>query len=405
MNIANVIMPLAAILKELEIGKELSGKKFETHLLKKKYLSVWNKHRPNIFSLIGNEDKSDVYSNAFIYSLNSIIDQDEYIYFPEEGKKAISSFNHYFLITFKFFLENVDEEKDFSELLDELQNLVEKGLIMKEVLNEISKLISSKEYKNVPELQMGNSTDKQFDYAIITVLEEDEMEKVLPLIEKEGEITDSEHLIEYGHLKGMPTKRIVYASQHSSGVIDAGILSTELLLRFKPKFLIMVGVLGGKPLDTNIGDIVVASKVFTIDKGKYNELGFQKEINQSALHSKELTRFNREKSQIENFINKSDETRSSNIKIHFGPIATVNQVIDVEGFFEKEITQLDRKAIALEMESFAVVRACELISRNTKPLIIKSVMDNTSGKTDNAKTYAAWTSAKFLEYVLLNDII
>lgn len=32
-------------------------------------------------------------------------------------------------------------------------------------------------------------------------------------------------------------------------------------------------------------------------------------------------------------------------------------------------------------------------------------MDNTSGKTDNAKTYAAWTSAKFLEYVLLNDII
>lgn len=183
----------------------------------------------------------------------------------------------------------------------------------------------------------------QFDYAIITALEEDEMEKVLPLIQKEGIISDSEHLIEYGYVKGMPSKKVVYASQHSTGVIDAGILSTELLLRFKPKFLIMVGVLGGKPLETNIGDVIVASKVFTIDKGKITDLGFQKEINQSAMQSKELARFNREKSQIENFIDDSDPTRKSNINIHFGPIATVNQVIDVEGFFEKEISSIDRK--------------------------------------------------------------
>lgn len=58
------------------------------------------------------------------------------------------------------------------------------------------------------------------------------------------------------------------------------------------------------------------------------------------------------------------------------------------------------------MESFAVIRACELLNNGkTTPLIIKSVMDNTQEKTDEGKTYAAWTSSKTLEYILLNDII
>jgi len=398
-------MPLAGVLRELEFGYYLEGDDFENFLLKNKVVKIWKVNRLHAFSQIG-KSQSDKSLITFMNVLNEYLNRE--VYTDEQKQICVKNINFFILKFFEFYLKKENIEKDYTELLIELEDLKNKGLIYIETLKDIKDFIEKKKYKEIivkMDNQNNESFHEQFDYAIITALEEDEMEKVLPLIEKEGEINDSEHLIEYGHLKGMPTKRVVYASQHSSGVIDAGILSAELLLRFKPKFLIMVGVLGGKPLDTNIGDVVVASKVFTIDKGKYNELGFQKEINQSALQSKELTRFNREKSQIENFINKSDETRSSNIKIHFGPIATVNQVIDVEGFFEKEITSLDRKAIALEMESFAVVRACELISGNTKPLIIKSVMDNTSGKTDNAKTYAAWTSAKFLEYVLLNDII
>ena len=32
-------------------------------------------------------------------------------------------------------------------------------------------------------------------------------------------------------------------------------------------------------------------------------------------------------------------------------------------------------------------------------------MDNTFAKTDGAKTYAAWTSAMFVRYILENDLI
>lgn len=368
---------------------------FENLLLENADDDLWQKILTKT-GIYGDQGYNRVYVNylneLLIYWLNN--NGHEYV------GKEINRFLNY---TIAAYIEFNEGKKDLSKLFQTLDfgpvtTDTVKNLRLKNVL------IMVNENKDNIELNTMKKVE-QFDYAIITALEEDEMEKVLPLIEKEGEINDSEHLIEYGHVKGMPNKKVVYASQHSSGVIDAGILSTELLLRFKPKFLIMVGVLGGKPADTNIGDVVVASKVFTIDKGKYSELGFQKEINHTALQSRELTKFTRAKADIENYINENDQTRKSRINIHFGPIATVNQVIDVEGFFEKEITSVDRKAIALEMESFAVVRACELVSRSTKSLIIKSVMDNTQGKTDNAKTYAAWTSAKFLEYVLLNDII
>lgn len=398
-------MPLAGVLRELDFGKYLEGEDFENYLLKNKLIKIWRDNRVHSITLIG-KSQSDKSLITFMNVVNQYLNRDAY---TEEQKQVLINHINFLIIKFfEFYIKKEEIRKDYNDLIIELEDLKNRGLIYESTVKNIKDLIEKKKYKEiVTKMDSQNIEDfrGQFDYAIITALEEDEMEKVLPLIQKEGIISDSEHLIEYGYVKGMPSKKVVYASQHSTGVIDAGILSTELLLRFKPKFLIMVGVLGGKPLETNIGDVIVASKVFTIDKGKITDLGFQKEINQSAMQSKELARFNREKSQIENFIDDSDPTRKSNINIHFGPIATVNQVIDVEGFFEKEISSIDRKAIALEMESYAVVRACELINRNTKPLIIKSVMDNTSGKTDNAKTYAAWTSAKFLEYILLNDLI
>ncbi len=81
-------------------------------------------------------------------------------------------------------------------------------------------------------------------------------------------------------------------------------------------------------------------------------------------------------------------------------------IINLEGFFEHNITPVDRKALALEMASYGVSRACELVNDGeTIPLIIKSAMDNTVDKIDEAKTYADWTSAMFVKYILENNLI
>ena len=280
------------------------------------------------------------------------------------------------------------------------------------------------------ELSFLNRTYPQCDYAIITALEEDEMTKILPMIKKEGETANTKHLIEYGHLIKNPNKKIAYASQQTTGMIDAAILATELLTLFNPKFLIMPGVLGGKPNEVNIGDIIVSTKVFTIDKGKLTieeilkddsvkeqidifeneekafKRVFKKEIEAVSMNSSAITKFIRKKTDILSYINNEDQTRKMNINLLFGPIACVRQVIDQKGYFEENVLVIERKAIGLEMESYSVARSCELVNNGaTTPIIVKSVMDNTVVKVDDAKTYAAWTSAMFVKYILENDII
>lgn len=249
------------------------------------------------------------------------------------------------------------------------------------------------------------NSSTHFDYAIITALEEHEMEKMLLFIVVEGIIPNSKHLIEYGYLKTNPSKKIVFSSQHSTGMVDASILATEMVIRHTPKFLIMAGVSGGKPKDVEIGDVIVATKVFTIDKGKIDEAGFHREPeSRDVIHSC-ITKFKREKNKIVDHIASLDATRGQ-FEIHFGPIACVRQVIDLEGFFALNISENERKAIALEMESYGVVRACELSNEGrTIPLIIKAAMDNTVDKIDDAKTLAAWRSAVFVKFILEQDWI
>ena len=294
---------------------------------------------------------------------------------------------------------NVEKVFKYHQVLDEIRNKRKIPITKEQLLSKSTSPISATN-------NVKNKEDYlNCDYAIITALEEDEMEKILPMIEKKGKIENSKHLIEYGHIKGYDSKKVIYASQQATGMIDAAILATELL-QYKPKYLIMAGVLGGKPKKTNIGDVIVATRTFTVDKGKKDKLGFHREIESSSNENACITSLKRKKKDITNYLRTEDSTRDSKIDIHFGPIGCVRQVIDLEDFFQDSISSVERKAIALEMESYAISRSCELVNNGqTKALIIKSVMDNTIDKDDDGKPYASWSSAMFVKYILENDII
>lgn len=357
--------------------------------------SINNEKRINTYLLILNDfmnkwiregktsNASNTYYNYFLFFTKTIIKG----YFTSQ--KQVYNYENIIICLRKITMLNEQDINDFEKELED-----QKKIDMKMI----------EDYTNKSEINQKGL--HSIDYAIITALEEDEMEKVLPFINKIQEVEASKNLIEIGEFKNNSEKKIVYASQHNTGMVDAAVLASELILNFNPRYLIMVGVLGGKPTDINIGDVVVATKVFEIDRGKITETGFKKETSVANITNKEIKKISRAKKHIESFLNNSDHTRNSEVKLHFGPIACVNQVIDLEDFFKDKITNIDRKAIALEMESFAIIRACELLNNSkTTPIIIKSVMDNTQEKTDSAKSYAAWTSAKTLEYLLTNNII
>lgn len=355
--------------------------------------------------------------NTFVYLLNYLL-SNWIIQHPDSNssRNYYSSFVFYLQTIILGYYSYLKKPFNYSKIVDCLHkiSMLEKTDIEK-IENLLKKLnqerIEEQDKLKLEEQDNRRNNNEQYvndsiEYAIITALEDDEMEKILPFINKVSDVENTNNYIEIGELRDFPQKKIVYASQHNTGMVDASILASELICRFRPKFLIMVGVLGGKPEDTNIGDVIIATKVFEIDRGKITDTGFKKESSVATITNKEIKKISRAKRQIETHINGIDETRNSEVKLHFGPIACVNQVIDLPGFFDEKITSFERKAIALEMESFAIVRACELLNEGkTIPIVIKSVMDNTQDKKDNAKPYAAWTSAKTLEYILKNNII
>lgn len=288
------------------------------------------------------------------------------------------------------------------------------------------------------QLKLGNT----FEYGIITALYEDEFEEVAKHFEWTSSRFVGNKRYKIGNLKGNPEKRIVATIPSATGMVDSAIIATQLLELFKPKFLLMSGVCGAIE-GTAIGDIVVAKNIFTFQKGKVSDIkdsegnpielfdADKNKIDHNKLYdangkniSISIEKFEIEHDTIIEFqlkdfiepelkrikeeINKSEvlDITNQKVNIHLEPMACSTMVINKDGYFEEHIKSINRKAVAVEMESYGVARACQFGNEGkTKWIIFKSVMDNTKLKDDKAKKLAAHTSALFLKELLYRGIL
>nr|WP_315200959.1 hypothetical protein [uncultured Flavobacterium sp.] len=289
-----------------------------------------------------------------------------------------------------------------------------------------------------------------YEFGIITALYEDEFEEVKKYFtwENNKDIYLGTKRYWIGHLNGFPNRKVVAAIPNATGMVDSAIVATQMLEVFKPKFLIMSGVCGGKK-GTNFGDIVLAKSILTFQKGKisslsnadktpitlfdknkkpldynhvYDEQGNQIKISVESFEVEHDTiiefdlqdsvqpELNRIKDQINISIKADDEIekkfKKTALKVHFDKIACSSMVINNAGYFEESIKTVDRKIVAVEMESYGIARACKFANfGKTKWIIFKSVMDNMTNKDDEAKKFAAKTSALFLKHLVYDDIL
>lgn len=288
--------------------------------------------------------------------------------------------------------------------------IIEKAKVKRE---EKKSLINCKKNKKL------NSVNNNYDVAILTALYEDEFQNVIKAIDANwrfDKIKDDTKVYFTAEVKNCKNKkiRIIATSQSSTGLVDAAVFATEIITKFKPKYLIMPGVLGGKPKakprskksdGIDIGDIVIGIKLFMLGKGKRTDAGVKPELESFEVDTKiiHLLRINQES--IIDYVRANVTKKDSPIplNLHFSPIACSNSVINEKGFFETNVTSIERKTIAIEMESFSVARACKIANNgNTKAIVIKSVMDRIIGKNDNGKSLASQTSAVALQYIILN---
>lgn len=247
------------------------------------------------------------------------------------------------------------------------------------------------------------SNHKRFDVAIITAIFKDEFENIKPILNDVQELEDETKIYKAGKLENSKGREIsvVAINQDKTGIVDAAVLATEIINKFNPEYLIMTGVCGGHGDEINLGDIVVASKVFLHQKGKETNVGFQNEVSQCELNAKLINIIRDNGEEILRLVKEGDPSRSSGLQLHIEPMSCGLSVINKNDYFKDNISKIDRNIIAVDMESFSIVRACQYSNDNkTQPIIIKSIMDKTINKDDNVKAYAGYTSAQFALHLI-----
>jgi nucleoside phosphorylase len=201
---------------------------------------------------------------------------------------------------------------------------------------------------------------------------------------------------EYGdHVK------IIAASANSMGLIPTAILTTKVLREWCPYLVAMIGVCGGrKEKGVFLGDVVVPTQSFHYQFGSYRDGKIQRELRVENTDQQLLDmvahvgRRTDALLRIKQALPRSAAKPRHDLQCHTGPMASADLVVkDVEKF--GEAIEADRKTIAVEMESYAFMRAASL-ARTRWTLVAKSVSDYADeAKADDFREYAKYTSTEF----------
>lgn len=298
------------------------------------------------------------------------------------------------------------------------ENLIEIGGI----LIYSTKKLRGIELNTIPSnndfVELNIQTKPQVDFAIINALYKDEFESVIKIFNlnnREGLKLGSKDVYS-GQLESFYDKSVIAIFQSDVGRTEATSIVTEIIKEYNPRYVFMTGVCGGDE-KTSFGDVVVAKFVFTLDKGKITDQGFFRELEIVKINEDVIRQIRQHEEEIKEYMinyyvkdelakERYKDFEITKIKTFIDPVACSSAVIDKENYFNEVIKLVERKATAVEMESYGVARAAETTnSGNTKSVIIKSVMDNTVNKNDKAKSYASYTSALFLKGLLEKGII
>lgn len=264
-----------------------------------------------------------------------------------------------------------------------------------------------------------------YDVAIVNALKS-ENEKVREVFGVEGWTTE---IIPSDLATTFYTKTIVnqkgdririvtcYALQMASTASAA--LTTKLIYYYRPRYLFMTGIAAAvNREDANLGDILVASKVWDGASGKiktdedgfdvfypdYHEIPVDTDLeaiaNRLAADRKLLNSIE-EKFTFK--IGKPD----TKLNIHIGPIASVPAVLSSKEQVEAIQTHC-RKLLGVEMEGYGVFYAASNSSRPRPKytMLVKSVSDYADPKKSNDyQEYAMYTSAMLVQYIIENELV
>lgn len=247
--------------------------------------------------------------------------------------------------------------------------------------------------------------DYDIDFLIIMALKEPELSELLKLNlnwSKPEQIDDTS----YVYRGKIGDQTIVASSLPRMGSTSSAIITTKLVNRFRPRYVLMGGICAGIKEQTKLGDLILASSSWNWETGKWMTYEAEKKFKIEPFHinidPSISTIFDVNLSndmELMTIYSKYKDDKPDNIpSFRVGPIGCGSSVVGNQEIIN-EIQEQDRKVLGIEMESFGVYYACHLANQpKPKFFCLKSVCDFADeNKNNNFQRYSSYMSAKLLE--------
>ncbi|MGK0272783.1 MAG: nucleoside phosphorylase/CheY-like chemotaxis protein [Cocleimonas sp.] len=258
--------------------------------------------------------------------------------------------------------------------------------------------------------------DQKYDVAFITALRHTEFESLLAngMRWTELDVNDCNkyYTAVFNDKNGVPRKAVAtYCS--SMGMAISAAISMKVILKFNPELLIMTGIAAGVEGKVNLGDVLIADKVWDWGSGKTQDsesgttlLNDPNIIDTDEKLSSEMKDISSKRLYVDKIkSNFQGNTPQNSLSIHVGALASGASVLADSKTIDL-IKAQKRSVIGVEMEAFGVVVASKLCGiEGVKALIIKSACDFASSeKNDDWQKYSAYTSTSVATEIIKNHI-
>lgn len=321
--------------------------------------------------------------------------------------------------------------KDFKHLMESGMILpapfVGAASVLYTVKDVLSYILNMQEIQDLS-LQKPSSTksisskiaDETFDIVVITALHDTEFEALMKLPVNIKPYSPGDDPTDYRECI-IGSRKVLLATDDSMGMASAAALTTKIIAKYSPSFVIMAGIAGGvKDDEKSYGDILVCRIAFNYESGKYKynvdkkQSIFEPNPEQISIAPHAISKINKVKSQLDKLSQISDgfkETKKDKkpkgpLNVFIGPVASGSAVIGDSRKIEN-IRAGNRKLIGIDMETYGVMYAAAKYSNSNKTtaICIKSISDFADQrKSDKYRKYAAYTSAMFIYELILQEL-
>ena len=203
--------------------------------------------------------------------------------------------------------------------------------------------------------------------------------------------------------------RVIAAAAPRMGLVASAVLASKMTMRFRPRYITMVGIAAGVKGKVEIGDILAADPCWNYESGKRHVKDGAKafspaphQVAPDNVVRGSLTALARDQDALDELRRGwKAERLNRSPALRIGPVASGAAVLQ-DSSIVSEILDQHRKTIGIEMESYSVfVVAEEALHPQPRAFSMKAVCDFADEmKDDDHQAYAAYASAGALRLLV-----